>query len=460
MRDVHAMRLFVAERVGVALRASSRRTVFAVLAIAFMTGVASASLSDEGKLQAILAQGTQGGSGGTYGYYLKQVGGPVALARNEEAVYDPASALKTVILAYAMRQIASGADSLSNQVTVYSYPDNRNHLSASDPNLCPNPVDEMPANSSSLDLRSVLAGMLQVSDNRLTRALELRYGRGNLAAYASNLGMSGTSLNQIFGCGWDNGRRNSWTLADAGRLYEGIVSGTAVPATALDQVLSLLPSGGIDQSTIQEEASALGMPDAAYPFARAAKMFSKGGSYDVCVGSCSTSTYIIRDEAGILTVPFQTPQGQTSTSFVWGSFVANVLASCSSFPCNAGDLAESAVRSSLPELFRPAIRAALQTWGSVTEMTTKPAAYTPNGLVKVSARLGTQYTKKHPAGMTVQFIAARKLICVAKTNISGLATCTGRAPKAAHTYTAKFSGGAGLFGSAGTARIPKPPKKF
>ena len=214
-------------------------------------------------------------------------------------------ALSRPLLAYAMRQVTNGADSLTNSVTVYSYPDNRNGLPASDPNLCPNPGDEVPGNATSMSLQDVLSGMMRVSNNRFTRAIELRYGRANLQAYASSLGMGSTRLLQIFGCGADGGVQNTWSLDDAGRLYEAMVNGSAVPASAKDQSLGMMLSfpgssiGGISVgSIINSEASALGISGAARDFASSSVLRIKGGSYDICYGSCGDDDVVTRDEAG------------------------------------------------------------------------------------------------------------------------------------------------------------------
>jgi hypothetical protein len=241
----------------------------ALFAVSLLSGTASA---DAVPLNSILQQGMQAGSGGSYGYYIKQAGGPVLQQRNDTQVYDPASALKTLILAYAMRQVAGGADSLSNSVTVYLYPHSRNaNGDPANEGLCPDPADEVPANATSLDLQDVLDGMMGVSNNRYTRALELRYGRGNLAAYAASLGMSATSWGQIFGCGWDDGHRNTWNLVDAGKLYEAIVTGTAVPGSAKDDLLAFMRTDIGYSDVVRTEAANLGIAKAALDFAAGAE---------------------------------------------------------------------------------------------------------------------------------------------------------------------------------------------
>ena len=416
------------------------------------------SLDTSPVVDQILQQGMQAGSGGSDGYYLKQVNGPLLLALNDGLVYDPASALKTLYLAYAMRQVANGADALANPVTAYLYPNSRNAGgNPANKDLCPDPADEVPGNvvSPSPTLQEILSGMMQLSNNRFTRAVELRYGRGNLQAFASSLGMANTRLSQIFGCGADGGVQNFWTLADAGRLYEAIATGNAVPAASTDTLYGLMLSrrGSDYLNIINSEASALGIPDAASPFAAAMVVRLKGGSYNICHGSCGADDVVTRDEAGVMTLPFQNPKGAVPTDFVWGSFIANVQMSCSSFPCAAANQASAAVETSLPELFRPAIRTALQSWAALTTLAADAATYRLNKLY-VSARLTTQYGGKAAAGQTIQFSVGGRPLCGAVTDANGVATCSGSARGDASAYTATFAGGNDLFPATATAFVP------
>jgi len=142
---------------------------YGLLLVVLLLAAGSAAGADNPGADSILQAGTSGT--GTYGYYVARVGGGVVTARNEGFVFEPASALKTLYLAYAMRQVASGADALSNSVTVYTYPNNRNHLPADDTNLCPSPGDEVSGNATTVPLTVVLTNMMGPSDNRSTRAL-------------------------------------------------------------------------------------------------------------------------------------------------------------------------------------------------------------------------------------------------------------------------------------------------
>ena len=432
------------------------RVVAVLAAAAALTeSVARATSTDASPLDQGLLQGMQGGSGGAYGYYLKQVNGPVLLGRNDNMVYDPASALKTLLLVYSMRQVASGADRLGNPVTVYVYPHTRSGVTPTSPFLCPDAPDEIPANqvSPAPSLQDVLNGMMQVSDNRFTRAIELRYGRGNLQAFAASLGMGNTRLNQIFGCGWDGDLQNVWTLDDASKLYEALASGQAVPANFRDQLLGFMLGSDFD-AVVSAEAARLGIPDAGLPFLGIARSRYKGGDYNICLGNCAADTVLIRDLAGILSLPFQEAKGVFTTDFTWGTFIANVHTPCLVFPCALGDRMNDAVFASLTELFRPAIATALQTWTRPTKLSAKRAVHSSAGL-KLWAQLSTQYGGKHPAGIWVQFLAGGQPLCKARTNGSGVATCVIKRKVKATRYIAKFAGSDNLFATAASAAVPR-----
>ena len=302
--------------------------------------------------------------------------------------------------------------------------------------------------------------MMQQSNNRYTRALELRYGRDNLAAFASSLGMSNTNFVQIFGCAVDGGQKNVWNLVDAGKLYEAIASGVAVPAVARNQLLSMMPSGDVNYiKAVQSEAASLGIPSAYFDFLQDSEAYYKPGSYDICSGRCGSSNIIvIRDAAGMLTLPLQTPKGTVETFYVWGSFIDNLTTSCQSdLTCPTGDIAYDAVKGALPELFRPAIHAALATWLSVTTVSVRPGIYA-GGKLRLSAVLRRRYVNKSLGGQKVGFTMGGHALCTAVTTSAGLASCFARAPKVSgRTYSARFAGGSGLFPSSGLGRLP--PRK-
>jgi hypothetical protein len=408
------------------------------------------------QLDQIYSNAMAAGSGGTFGYYLKQTKGPVLAARNDGYVYDPASALKALLLVDALRHVADGSDALSNPVTVYTYPQSRNaNGDPVSPNLCPDPADEVPANfvNPAPTLQAVLQGMMQVSNNRYTRAIELRYGRDSVNGLAQALGMTNTSQNQIFGCGSDNNQHNVWTLDDAGKLYEAIAAGTALNPTetqTLNQIMLTLPFGFSSpqfDSIVQQEASSLGLDvQAEASVASGMTIRSKGGSYDICFGSCATDDVVDRDQAGIVTLPTQTPTRPSTQSYAWGSFIADETASCPAFPCAAADAANTAVGAAVPELLRPAIHAALATWVAKTTISAGTGILKGRKLT-LSARLSRTFSASRPAGVTISFVVGGHTICRARTNASGTAQCSGITRSRPKTYAARFAGTSSLFAS-------------
>jgi Beta-lactamase enzyme family len=386
-----------------------------------------------------------GGTGGAFGYYLKQVGGSVLLRRNDSLAYDPASALKTLLLVDALRQVAAGSDSLTNPVTVYAYPNSRNaNGDPASPDLCPDPADEVAANlvNPAPSLQTVLQGMMQVSNNRYTRAIELRYGRANINALAQTLGMSSTDQNQIFGCGNDNNEHNSWTLDDAGKLYEAISNGTAVGAPGTQTAFGMMLSIDLKPlmtDDVQLEAVKLGLSAITAQFESGIKLYQKGGSYDVCYTSCGTDDQVTRDYAGVAILPIQTPRGPSSESFVWGSFIANEMASCPSFPCPSADNAGAATLNAIPDLLLPAVQEALTTWSAPTLLAASVGRLRRHRLA-MSARLVALYSRAPLAGLTIRFSVRGRTVCSSKTSRTGVARCTVLMRSMPSSYTARFGG--------------------
>ena len=96
-----------------------------VLAVASALVVAPAvsadeRTDDEARLQAIYDDAMFGTVGGTAGFYLKAVGGPVLLDSNEKYAHDPASAIKVLGYLHAMREVRAGRDGLFSSLTSYS----------------------------------------------------------------------------------------------------------------------------------------------------------------------------------------------------------------------------------------------------------------------------------------------------------------------------------------------------
>lgn len=194
--------------------------------------------SETGRIRSILRDA----SDGTSGLYLKRVGGSVEESLADNFRYDPASALKTLIAVGVMRQVEAGRYSLDG--TFLSYTMMPQDSSCPDPKLV----------SPTLTLRAVLRLMLVDSDNGATKRLvDLLGGFGAVNAVGALAGMSSTTMNGDIGCA----NANRMTLADAGRLYEGIATGTIISANSRTALYSVMPADPDDRFTVLGAARAI-----------------------------------------------------------------------------------------------------------------------------------------------------------------------------------------------------------
>jgi hypothetical protein len=152
-----------------------------------------------------------GHENGVHGFYLKRVGGSVLFACNEELVFDPASSIKVLVHAHALRRVQAGAASLSTMIPV---PGN---LTLPQPRGVNCPFDEQntPIDTLPLTLRRALQAMMLRSRNAPTEAIRRFFGAGNINNTAQDVGMNKTRYDNAPGCG-----QNKTTLVDLGKLYE------------------------------------------------------------------------------------------------------------------------------------------------------------------------------------------------------------------------------------------------
>jgi hypothetical protein len=316
-------------------------------------------------------------AGGSYGIYLKRVGGAVAVNLKEGTIFEPASSMKVVHHLYAMRRIASGAEHLDAPADFIWY----HYVPTDGPGVCPDPADETPANRVTSTMRYGLTQMMQASDNRTTRGYQLRYGHATLNAFVTSIGMANTELRQIIGCGFNNGLRNDLTLVDAGKLYEGVANGSLLSGANRTTFYEIMLGGPIGSSSalatiVRQEASSLGMTTAeANSFIANTWTRTKGGSYDVCnPGACNPPYQYIRTAAGVISMPAKTAGGAFSHRlYVYGRFVEKLTMNCRfqnpgesaaayGAVCPKWKTANEAYTKAGNEVFRAQIRAALATW--------------------------------------------------------------------------------------------------
>lgn len=279
------------------------------------------------------------GTDGVKGLYLKEIGGSVQARLLENRTFEPASSIKILIGLHAMRNA-----SLANTVSTYAAP-----ASGS----CPtNTVTGSEAMGTAIQL------MLSNSDNQRTRALSDYFGFTAINQTAAAIGLSaGTHLNHIVGCGGPV--PNELTLADAGRIYEGIANASLLSAANRDALYARMPADTIDFTGIEsatdvivgQEAPSYGLRSSQIAvFKNQLHTHYKAGSYGI-----SGLTYL--SVAGSAEVPYCNGTTQTRGNYVWGIFIHGASNSTN---------ANNTFNSAKAEPLREPIRAALATWAACT----------------------------------------------------------------------------------------------
>jgi beta-lactamase class A len=351
------------------------------------------------------------------GLYLREVGEPVPqFSLNAAEPFEPASAIKVLPGLALMREIAATGTKPGDLAVFYNYPSSRSvknpGMAAKD--YCPAPVDEIEDNAMPTTLSNVYRTMMRDSDNRTTRTLLLRYGVGPLNEMAKKVGMQKTRLEQdLIGCGWDGGKRNTTTLNDLAALYEGVhtkkylADSDGAWLAFWDDAAAGAASSQIAK-VVSEEAKQLGLDeDAVKAFLAAYVVRGKGGSYDIaCKGlhpSCTTKkqSLIIRSEAGRMCLPEFKNKNAVCRFYLTGFFLDGLVVPTGT---DVGPRVE-AWRRAQAEMLRPLIRRSLQTWntgpststssiaervphpgrtGTVTETTSAPERTVPTTIVPIT----------------------------------------------------------------------------
>jgi len=251
------------------------------------------------------------GADGSTGAYLKEVRGPVLAALQPDFVYEPASSLKVTHHLYTMRQVQFGYDDLSEELVV-----GEGIMGLS----CPTGLG--PFNIQTLE--ETLAGMMQLSDNTDTYAIESRYSRTVINDMSANVvGMVNTRINHRLGCAWDP--LNEMTLRDSGLLYEKVASEIVIDATHKEIFYSLMQNEDtaspwwftVDMfNLIGEVATDLGHPEMAADYWNNTRLAWKPGGDDLA----GPSYY--RAVSGWVQLPWCDEMAD-SKEYVFGLFIHN-----------------------------------------------------------------------------------------------------------------------------------------
>ncbi|MCA8963563.1 MAG: serine hydrolase [Planctomycetes bacterium] len=281
---------------------------------------------------------------GKVGCWMERINGSNVANLNGDAVFEPASTMKTLHHVHAMRRVYLNAVALTQLINVYT--------NYSPSNLsCP--VDTGPVQQA---LQDVLRDMMESSDNARTQAVTAYFGESNINNTAAALGMASTSLNHRLGCASGaTSNPNQITLRDLHTLHEAVVNGYVggYRDTFYDLMLQSLNGLAID-TVINTEAAALSLPLAtATNFRNFTKMAHKGGNYSLINGG---PWYYHRAEFGWISLPFISNGALAPREYSFGAFVNNA-----SVDANA---ANAIYQNAIPELLRPTIRQALQTWAN------------------------------------------------------------------------------------------------
>ncbi|HVF55466.1 MAG TPA: serine hydrolase [Pyrinomonadaceae bacterium] len=286
---------------------------------------------------------------GTTGYYLKQVGGPVLIANNENFVFYPASTIKVIEHLHVMRGVLSGFTSLKSNLDIWDNSCSDNHKG------------ELPVAKETLS--TALSLMMKQSNNQRTNAIQDRSGRAainNTAHQAAGMSQS-SAINHKFGCGGPtNNPANSLTLADAGLLYEGVANGKLLSGTSRETFYQLMlneTDAFFIEYIIDEEASKIGLPAVERnKFKSQVKIAAKAGGIPA-----DYDGFLYESVAGYVSLPFlpdcKKPRRAGAVArtehrgFVYGVFINKAT------KINGGTTGTAA-----SELFRDQIREALKTW--------------------------------------------------------------------------------------------------
>jgi hypothetical protein len=292
-------------------------------------GCPAASAACDARTARLLAFLDERVSGGSFGFVLAGVDGPVLASLRADEGFYPASSIKVLYLLEAVRWVGSRDDPVAALRT-----------------LLPVNTDGCGGGMLSLEpLDTVLLAMMRQSDNLRANAVGDFFGLEAVNQTAHDLGGvgAGSSVAHRFACGGPaNDPANRMTAADLAGVYERYGAGTLLDAPTADLFASyFLDAGtGVLDTVVAEEAAALGRPDLAAWFGSRVELIYKAGWWetDLSVG-------------GYAALPRRGCGAVDQRGLAFAAFVSEADAVASGF-----DITES-----VGEMLREEIRAALIT---------------------------------------------------------------------------------------------------
>jgi hypothetical protein len=286
---------------------------------------------------------------GTMGFMLKEVGGPVITAINQNFVWEPASTLKLLHAVYAIDRCAAGTDNLASEVTY------RNLSTSSINSACTSCPFDWVCTSRFIDLETSIQAMLEPSNNNALIALERRYGVNTLNNYADANGFGNIDiLRQDCQCAVT---LNTATATDICTMMEKVANGSLFSQFWQDTLYRLmndLENQGWDlyptlSDLINDEAAATSLtPTEIADFREAVRYANKGGYYD-----CGE---FYKTEGGWASIPFKTEFLGSwivfPREYVFAVYIHNTTV----------DSGSQIVYSAKEEILREQVREALDSW--------------------------------------------------------------------------------------------------
>ncbi len=232
---------------------------------------------------------------GDFGFMSKQVGGSVITSLNENFAFEPASMIKILHSARAMREVQTTATTLDTTTPL--------NTDTSDATSCPFSVA-----TTNPTLRTTIQQVMRNSSNEHTEALRQRYGTAGLNNFAATWGLGSTRLNHTVGCLCSSlPNYNTFSASDAIRMYEQIADGSMLNEDNKDELFTMmlnynLHGNGRLTAIINQEAASTNLTNAELTaFRTALDAAWKGGSY-TCSGPPSRRW---RTEGGWARIPFK-----------------------------------------------------------------------------------------------------------------------------------------------------------
>jgi len=346
--------------------------------------------------------------GGTFGYYLRRVGGGFFDSINPDLSFHPSSTIKVLYMIEALRQVDAGTLNLgTTQLNSCPGADTDGDNLPDDFTLiagpgqtcpCPNSFSQASAGGGggncavttntanncgfptiNYGLGLGMCAMMKVSNNPAANAIQEAVGAGNpqtgwnnmLNNAGATIGLSATSLANRMGCGGpNNAMNNQTTLRDLGLMFEQMATNPAVlfPANPpgafnfvntnaynfMDNHVNELNVTNIP-NIVNEQAGEMGLDMTTINnFLAAVRLVHKGGS-----NNTSNSNPVFRTIAGWVSFPIN--GGADTRDYVYGVFVNNATPDVDNDGDGVNDdISLGALNNEATEMLRPVIRDALE----------------------------------------------------------------------------------------------------